>query len=641
MARIVSSNKTSKFLALASVSVIVAALYLAREVLIPVALALMVAFLLAPLVTRLERWGLGRVISSILVVSLACLVVGTIAYVVYGQTVDLASQLPTYRSNIEEKIRFIRQNLGGELRKAVKTGEEIVQSAATEPTNRPSFPGSISNPVNVQVVDNPNQPTQMLAQQLWPLLSVIASALIVVVFVLFMLVQREDLRDRLIRLIGRGQLTTTTQALDDAGRRISRYLLAQSAVNGTYGLSIAAGLWIIGQTLGGEQGFPNFALWGLLCALLRFIPYIGPWLGAAFPLLVAVAVFHGSGVFFATLGLFIIIELITSNLLEPNLYGSSTGVSATAILVAAVFWTWLWGPVGLLLSTPLTVCLVVMGKYVPQMQFLDVLLGDAPVLSPRDRLYQRLLAMDQEEASEVIEDHLKTHTLEQTFDELIVPALGMAEHDRHRGTLDENRQAFIQDAIGGIVDDLDLQEIAAREAKTAAEAETPASRTLSTDNGNTNTKIMHLPKGCVVTVLCLPANDEADELTARMFAQVLRSYGYSAQTVSITALAGEMMERVQKTKADVVCVCALPPAAVLHARYLCKRLHARFPDLAMLVGLWNLRSDLKNARDKIACQGNVEMASSFSDALLRLRQLAQPAILRNRAVKPAPTAPSL
>lgn len=620
MSRIVSNSKTSKFLALAAVCIIVAALYLAREVLIPVALAILVSFLLAPVVTRLERWKLGRVFSSIVVVGFACLVVGSIGYVVYGQTVDLATQLPTYRNNIEEKIRFFRQHLGGELRRAVKTSEEIVRNSSTEPTAKPTFPGSVINPVQVQVVPGETRPLEVLGRQLWPLLSMMASALIIVIFVLFMLVQREDLRDRLIRLIGRGQLTITTQALDDAGRRISRYLLTQSAVNGSYGLSIAVGLWIIGLSLGGEQGFPNFALWGLLCALLRFIPYIGPWLGAAFPLLVALAVFHGSGVFFATLGLFIVIELITSNLLEPTLYGSKTGVSATAILVAAAFWTWLWGPVGLLLSTPLTVCLVVIGKYVPQMQFLDVLLGDAPVLSARDRLYQRLLAMDQEEASGVVEEHLKTHTLEQTFDEVIVPALAMAEHERHRGTLDEERQTFIQDAIGGMVDDLDVQK------DTSVE---------SIPDGKVQTIPMHIPEGCIVTVLCLPANDEADELTARMFAQVLRSYGYDAQTVSITALAGEMVERVQKTKADVVCVCALPPAAVLHARYLCKRLHARFPDLTLLVGLWNQRGDLKNARDKIACQGNVEMSASFSDALIRLRQLAQPAILRNHADPPS------
>src|SRR3954453_2419380 len=239
-----------------------------------------------------------------------------------------------------------------------------------------------------------------------------------------MLLGREDLRDRVIRLIGQGRINVTTQAMDEAATRISRYLIAQCIVNGTYGLAISLGLWLIGLTFGhNSPGFPNWFLWGLLTAILRFIPYIGPWIGAAFPIVLSLAVYHGMGVPLAVVGMFLVIELISNNFMEPWLYGSSTGISTVAILVAAVFWTWLWGPVGLLLSTALTVVLVVMGKYIPPLRFLDILLGDEAPLTPSARVYQRLLALDQEEAMELVRESLQESTLEQLYDEVLLPAL--------------------------------------------------------------------------------------------------------------------------------------------------------------------------------------------------------------------------
>jgi hypothetical protein len=334
----------------------------------------------------------------------------------------------------------------------------------------------------------------VLGTYLGTLLGPLGTAGIVIVFVIFMLIGREDLRDRIIRLVGEGQLNITTQALDDAATRISRYLVAQAIVNGSYGAAISLGLWLIGVTLA-DGWFPSFVLWGLLCALLRFIPYIGPWIAAAFPLILSLAVYPGYSVFFAVAGMFIIVELLSNNFMEPWLYGSSTGMSAVAVLVAAVFWTWLWGPIGLLLSTPLTVCIVVVGKYVPQFRFFDILLGDQPVLSPAERIYQRLLAMDAEEAADVAEEQLESSSLEAVYDQVLLPALAMAEQDRHADQLDDRRGLFIRDALRDIIDELHELELA-RVARRAADQtlrvarNQPLAATDSSDKGKTASTVL-------------------------------------------------------------------------------------------------------------------------------------------------------
>src|SRR5258706_2960114 len=270
-----------------------------------------------------------------------------------------------------------------------------------------------------------------------------------------MLMAREDLRDRVIRLIGQGRINITTQAMDEAGQRVSRYLIAQCIVNGAYGLSIALGLWLIGATFGHhDPSFPNWFLWGLLTGILRFIPYIGPWIGSAFPIAISLAVYHGMTVPLAVIAMFLIVELLSNNFLEPWLYGASTGVSTVAILVAAVFWTWLWGTPGLLLSTPLTVLIAVTGKYVPQLEFLNILLGDEPALAPKYRFYQRLLAEDVEEADELLAEYLAEKPVVQVYDEVVLPAMSLAEHDWHNDRLDQAKQAAIRQAIRDLVEEV-------------------------------------------------------------------------------------------------------------------------------------------------------------------------------------------
>ena len=709
--------KPSRFTMLASVCVIVAALYFAQDVLMPVALAVLLSFLLTPIVRRLERWRLGRAPSVLVAVTLLFGLIGVLGYVVGQQLFDLANNLDLYKGNITAKVDALRPSRGGILEKVEHVAAEVQdrlqkpEAAATTQSTQPSdvvanvaadelqartrdprtvterskgtvgtnpttVPWTKENPMPVAMVQPRPGPFERLGAYLGFVLGPLGTLGIVIVFVIFMLLQREDLRNRLIRLAGKGQLTIATQALDDATGRISRYLLAQAIVNGTYGAAVSIALWLIGLTLGqrdpsGTDAFPNVILWGLLCALLRFIPYIGPWIAAAFPLLISLAVYKGFGVFLATGAMFVVIELISNNFMEPMLYGSSTGMSTVAVLVSAVFWTWLWGPVGLLLATPLTVVLVVLGKYIPQLAFLDVLLGDEPVLPPSAQLYQRMLALDAEEAVDLAREyHAQVGSLEGLYDTMLIPALAMAEQDRHRGQLDDRRQVFIRHTMRDILDELGDEERArllreaaaetearARRGDAAVDEEEPAAPKAAggsvsvspseADNGSAAAppaRRPRVPADCDVTVACLPAHDEADEICNLMLAQLLEFQGYHAFSASQNALASELMDEVEQKRADVVVGSALPPSAVAHARYLCKRLHARFPELPMLVGVWTVRADRQKVRDRITCVADVEIATTLGELLDELHQAVQPLLVRcapNAPAAPAaPTAPA-
>jgi predicted PurR-regulated permease PerM len=703
MARPVQLAKGSKFIVLASVCVVVGALYFAREVLVPLALAILLTFLLAPLVRRLERLGLGRVPATLVVVLLGLGLVGVIGYVVEQQFVQIADELPGYTGQIRHKVQaFLGGGGGSGIGSAVKKVEKTFQDVSpgkpttgpgTQPTTQPAtqpaeataatsppapdhtgeptpapptsqpavtavLPYTPDNPLPVRDFPEPPSPVKQAIEYVGIALSPLATAGLVIIFVIFMLITREDLRDRMIRLVGYGRLHVTTQAMDDAASRISRYLLSQALINTCYGVLVAGGLWSIGHLLGHGRSFPSVLLWGLLAGLLRFVPYIGPWIGAAGPLVVAFGFFQGNAVFLACVGWWVLLELIASQVIEPLVYGSSTGMSTLAVLVSAVFWTWLWGPVGLLLSTPLTAVLVVMGKYIPQLQFLDVLLGDEPVLEPPVRVYQRLLAMDQEEAAELVRTELTTKPLLDVYDQVLLPALSLAEQDRHRGELDDERYDFIHNAMRSMIDelgDLSRQEAHMKAADDAvamakgepvepggngkadaaatsrdAAATAPAGASAASPPGlERPTAVARLPQGCTVNIVCLPAHDEADEIANLMLVQLLEEYGYCAFSASQDQLASEMIESIEGHAAHAVVVSALPPAAVSHARYLCKRIHGKFgDDRNMVVGLWTARGDLDKARERITCAGTVRLVTAFRDTLHELHQLVQPAILQ-------------
>jgi predicted PurR-regulated permease PerM/methylmalonyl-CoA mutase cobalamin-binding subunit len=627
MAKPDPSAKTPRFIVLASIGVVLAALYFAQEVLIPLALAVLLSFLLAPLVSRLEKLRLPRSAAVVVTVLISFSLLFGIGYVVYNQLGELTRDVPRYKNIVREKINRVR----GPLAWVHSAGAEVNQvlSPASEPAKTSDNPQPAS--------ERPAEPESTSSDPFGLVKSVgsfvlgpIGTAFIVTVFAIFMLQQREDLRDRVIRLVGRNRLTLTTKALDDAADRVSRYLLMQSIVNGSVGLTILIVLFTIGKVNG--TPFPAVALWALLAALLRFIPYVGIWVAAVTPIVLSLGVYDQARVALEVLFAYGTVEVLAANFLEPTLYGSSTGIATLAVLVAAAFWTWLWGPVGLLLSTPLTVCLVVMGKYVPQLEFLSILLAEEPALSPPDRIYQRLLAMDYEEAADLVTEYAAKMPLEELYETVLVQALAMAEQDLLQGALDAQRHTQIQNGVRDLVDELGDRAKAAAVKADAQAAVEQARGEEAVARAPAVVQIVGsprvgLPRGCSVNVVCLPANGASDEIAATMLGQLLEQRGYCVIIASVNQLASEMVETVRNSKADVVCVSALPPSAITHARYLCKRLHGTLPETEMVVGLWATERDLSRARERISVVRSVRIAGTFSEAMDQILQLAQPRIM--------------
>ena len=669
MRRTVHSVKSSPIVAVAAACVVVASLYFARDVLIPLALAVLLAFLLNPLASLLERWRLGRVAPVFLAVLLAMGVVGLLGWVLETQFVNMASKLPDLREEIQRKIADLR-GLSGKFGEATRSVERTVREAAGPSSTRsvtvPSTLGgapaplpswgapvlpqvSPQNPLPVrnypESISAANSITGILVQTLRPL----GTAGLVIVFAIFMLLKREDMRDRVVRLTSRGRVNFSTQAVDDAAARISRYLLTQLCINAAYGLTVAIGLWIIGITLGAaEGGFPDVLLWALLCGVLRFVPYVGPVIGAAFPLAIAFGSFHNNSIFLVALMMFVGLEIFVSQFVEPLLYRSSTGISALAILVSAVFWTAVWGPSGLLLSMPLTVLLVVIGKYVPQLEFLDILLGDEPVLEPPERIYQRLLALDQEEAVQLAMEYAKERSAEALYEDVLIPVLAMTTHDSHRGKLDDRRQRFVNKSLRLIVEELGEQ----RRVPPGPLHEEPSH--VQTRSGASDRDIppepsgrapqpavvrLQVPAGCTVNVLILPAGEEADEIAGMMLAQLLESRGYCAAVSSASSLVGEVLAMIEQGQAHVVCVSAMPPGSVARARYLCKRLHEKRADLPILVGLWAFRGELAPTIGRLALAAPGQLVISLREAQERIDRLAQPFFVNGNATGDQPPLP--
>jgi predicted PurR-regulated permease PerM len=633
-------------------------LYVGREVLIPIALAILLSFLLSPLVAWLEDWHLHRGAASVIVVGLGLAAAGGLVYVMGDQFVSVIQQLPQYRGELQNKLREIRshgwivQKAEQEFRNfsnaATSTQPTAVTSAAvastTPPTANALFPSAAptaqkaattqpddDHPIPVRIVSNQTL-LDIVKDNAGSVFTPLALAFLVVVLVIFMLSTRDDLRDRIIRLVGHGRIDLTTEAMNEVGHRISRYLGALSIVNASYGIVLAGGLWLIGRLLGHGHEFPNVLVWGLLVGLFRFVPYLGIWIGASIPVLLSFAIFPGSSVFFSVIGLIACLEIVVGQFAEPYWYGASTGMSALAVLVAAIFWTWIWGGIGLLLSTPLTACLVVLGKYVPQLHFLDILLGDEPVLSPPVRVYQRLIAGDEDEAADLVRETFEKESLEAAYDQVILPALAMAQHDHRHDRLKTSRLKFIHESLRDVVDELGELARAKQTRKTAAaneqaakdhkpEEQVPAPRA-------------SLPKDCTVNVLCLPAKGVADEIVATMLRQLLELRGYVATSTSSDTLASEMVEMIDRRQAQIVCVSVMPPAATAHARYLCKRIHAQDEKLGMVVGVWLTKADLDKARQQIACTAVLQVVRTMAEAQEQVDQLSH--AFRGRGASPTP-----
>ena len=600
--------------------VVIAGLYLGRQVLIPFSLAVVLAFLLTPVVEAVQKLQLGRVPAVLVVLLLVFTVIGSVGWVVTGQLMDIVEQFPNYKSNIHDKIESLRVPNGSRLRNATNTVAELsaeLSEASEAAVAKSSGKAAPRRPIPVQVTQPAANAPEYLREVIGPLTGVLETSAVVIVFTLFILVKREDLRNRVIRLAGQNQLTTVTQALDDASRRLSRYLLFQFLVNATYGTIFGLGvLWI---------GVPHALLWGVLGGLLRFVPYIGTPIAAAFPVGMALAVFPGWQRAVLVLCLFVVLEVVVANVIEPWLYGSHTGVSALAILVAAVFWSILWGPVGLILSTPLTVCLILMGRYVPQLAFLEVLLGDEPVLSIEAHLYQRLLALDQEEATEIANRYLQTHPLGDFYDSVLIPTLAMAEQDRHLESLEPRTATFIAESLRELVEELD--ERYATEAVLFDPAENNESgRNDDNDHENKDDENEedHAEVGRFASlglrVVCIPAGDEADEIAAIMAERLIRRAGGDARHLSIKTRANLVNDLATEIPSQVAVISALPPFAAGQARSLCRVLRTRYPALRIVIGLWGVETVAK-AQERLGSGCSDLVATSLQQTVELLGDL--------------------
>jgi predicted PurR-regulated permease PerM len=561
----------------------IAALYFAREILIPLAFALTLTLILSPAVSWLHKLHIGRAPAVLAVLLVSMIVTVGLAWNMASQLIDVANELPNYRENINRKIAVMRTPAKGALGRAAESVQQIGQdlasaetpagsSAATPRSTRRGASAQPNSPLPVEVVDPPRNGLQYVRDLTRAFIAPASITGIVLIFTVFMLLKKEDLRNRLLRLVGLGQLNVMTQALDDATQRVSRYLLMQFLVNAGFGILVGLGLYFI--------GVPYAVLWGTVGGLLRLVPYVGTLVAGALPLALSLVVFNTWAPPLMVLALYICLELITGNVVEPWLYGAHTGISSLAILVSAVFWTVLWGPAGLILSTPLTVCLLVLGRYVPQLSFLHILLGDEPVLEPPARLYQRLLAMDQTEAQSIVDLFLKEHPLIELYDSVLIPALTLAEQDRHRGAIDAAREEFLFLSINEMVAELSSYEPAAVEESDSAADDAPPTET-AFSNGR---------------ILCVPAYDQADEITAGMLAQFLERQGGVAISFPLGPNAIDVLKTMKPVPGDLICISALPPYAFTPVRKMCKQIRARFPKVGLIVGVWGFSGNLEKAR---------------------------------------------
>jgi predicted PurR-regulated permease PerM len=608
-----AADRWVRFLmALGGLVLLVAALYWAKAVLLPVVLATLLTFVLSPLVTALQRVHVPRLAAVLATVVLALAVLGGLGRAVYSQVESLVEELPQRKAEIVRKITDVQGSMQGSLldrvAKAIKDVTREVKKA-----ENPGPTDGKTEPIPVTVVSG-STPTYLLTFAS-PALEVILQAALVVVLLIFMLLQREDLRNRVIRLSGEGSITLLTKALDDAAGRISRFLLAQLLINGCFGMLAATGLWII--------GVPYPLVWGLLAGALRYLPYIGAYVGATLPLLVALILLPTWTPVLLTIILFVCLELITANVVEPWIFGHSIGVSEVALLIAAAFWAWLWGPLGLVLSTPLTACLAVLGKYVPQLEFFDVLLGDEPVLSPDVRYYQRLLARDEDEAARLVEEYHQEHGGGEVFDKVLLPALLLTAINRDRGRLSEDDEHFIFQTTREVIDDLP-----------AVPAEADQGRACATEAGR---RWQPAPAAGVLVLGC-PAHGEGEGIVLLMLQQMLDPARCRLEVLSADTLAAEVLQRVENEKPAAVFIASLPPRGLTHTRYLCKRLRSKFPRLKILVLLLGRDTQREPALARLRTAGADLVASSLEEGRSLLLPLVQVMALNHEQQQVAATA---
>ncbi len=641
-------------------ALLVAGLYFGREIFIPIAIALLLSFVLGPLVNLLRRWRLPRLVAVGLAVLMTLGIVGALATLIGVQVADLAGDVPRYRATIERKIENLRESPAGRMTDYVANIGRVIHNAGTNsatPEGRPpaengagakdgakdgakgtpneshnggpnespkggakegpkggalpaAAPPDAPKPVLVEMAASPPSPLETASTLLSPVLQPLATAGIVFVVLLFVLMQREDLRDRLIRLAGSRDLHRTTVAMDDAARRLSRYFVAQVALNTAFGVVVGVGLYLI--------GVPNPVLCGIVSALMRFVPYLGAFISALLPMLLAASVDPGWNMTIATAILFLVLEPVTGQVIEPMLYGQSTGLSPTAVLVSALFWTWLWGPVGLLLSTPLTACLVVLGRHAEHLEFLDVLFGDRPALTPVQNFYQRILAGDSEEVLGHAELILQHCSLSSYYDDVVLKALALAARDSARGVLTPGQKAAIRGTLSELIDD--LADRADGLVEGADKAPVPQEGGDDCAEGACSPfPVLPGPPALPEAwsregaVLCVAGRGFLDAAAAAILAQILAKRGIGVRAVPFSETATARLERLEPGAARLTCVVSIAHGGEPeHLNRLLARLRRYMPAVPLLAGLW--LADEGGARPTLILDADIR-ADSLREAV--------------------------
>lgn len=603
----------------------VMALYFGQPVLVPIALAILLSLALGPLVAFLQRLYLGRVLSVVLGIVFALAVIAALGTFIGSQFAGLVSDLPLYQHNLSTKIESIR---GSAAKSAVvqqassavqSITNQILNTAQSVANNKP--PAVVRNtspeekPIPVVIRQPDPAPIAIMETIAGPLLQPLATLAIVIVFAGFILLQKDDLRDRFIRLAGSRDLQRATHLVDEGAQRLSRYLMLQTAVNTTLGIIIGLGLWAIGVPLPG--------LWGLLAAILRFVPYVGVPIAAVLPLTLGLAVDPGWSMVIWTLILYGTVEPITGQVIEPLLYGKHMGMSAVAVVIAATFWTWIWGPVGLLLSTPLTMCLVVLGRHTPQLQFLDIMLGDTPALSPDESFYLRMLDGDPDEAALRAEAFLKENSVAAYYDLVVMKALTLAQQDLNRGTLDEKARERIKNTVHGLIVNLADREDGVpldEEEKTKFVALKPEDLA---------------PSWRDHPVLCVAGRSVLDEAAANILTHLLERAGIGARAISADDASPSRINQLDVEGAQAICVSYLEPGNFQSARYLVRRMRKRIPHAVPIAGYWCLPGDATKYLDSIEVTECEFVVTSLSEAVISIITLAKRAAQNPNAARKA------
>ncbi|MCU0877266.1 MAG: AI-2E family transporter [Pirellulaceae bacterium] len=591
------------------VVLVIGCLYVASAVLIPVTLAVLVTFLLTPPVSALQRRGFPRTPSVLLVLGAAGLLAVFFGTMLAAQFIQFSAELPTYEQNVIQRIDELQKSSkDSPLARIQEFVEQISKKAADDPESG-IVDSDEESAVAVKVVDREGVPTATIFGGLQTLIEPLASFGLAAVLAIYLLIYREDARSRMLCVVGKGHLTLTTKALDEAGRRISRFLLAQFIVNLGFGVVVAGGLWLL--------GIPYALLLGFCAGLLRYIPYIGPWIAAILPIGLSLLASEGWIAPLGVAALFIVCELLTNLVIEPYVFGQSIGVSQSALIVAIAFWTWLWGPMGLLLAAPLTVCLVVLGKYVPSLRFFDVLLGDEPVLSDEVAFYQRLLARDQDEAADIIRRAAADRSAIALADGIATPALVLARQDWDAGLITDDEFEQVVRDVEQIMSEHEFVEFAGSSGADTDKEEGPR------------------PERELVAVLAIPGQDLADTIALSLFERFADLRGYQLETTGTDHLVGELLDRVEREQPAVVLIAAVPPGGLTHTRYLCKRLRNRFPQIRIVVGRWGA-TDLETQRQSLNAAGADYLGTTFEKSAAQLAEIAQFARPAQAAPPPIP-----